>query len=70
MNPKYAEMMGYTEDELREYFKEYVAAIAEEREQKPKRRSGKRCAVGTTAIDFRRKRDPCLQSLFYPQFYG
>ena len=33
MNPKYAEMMGYTEEELREHFKEYVAAIAEERKQ-------------------------------------
>ena len=33
MNPKYAEMMGYTEGELREHFKEYVAAIAEERQQ-------------------------------------
>ena len=33
MNPKYAEMMGYTEEELRGNFKEYVAAIAEERQQ-------------------------------------
>ena len=33
MNPKYAEMMGYTEEELRGNFKEYVTAIAEERKQ-------------------------------------
>ncbi|MEM7175995.1 MAG: AAA family ATPase, partial [Chlamydiota bacterium] len=34
MNPKYATLMGYTEEEVKRDFKEYIEAIAKERSQK------------------------------------
>ena len=72
MDAKYAAMMGYTQEEIGQYFAEHVQAITQERKQQGQPSTEEEILAGNQGLVqwlsfLKRRENLCLQPLLYPE---